>query len=372
MERFRTIPRDLRDTPLVVGELAVPLALAFTLTMTMTLASTLAGAAEAGGNGEKVEPYVVLVTEGDSTVQAVFRRYPELKASWEELARFNLLRSGNAIEVPKEMLDTDAVLSKVANFYGEAEVKRSFDDHYVPVVRNLLLREGDEIRTWRGAGVRILFEDGNYVLLKSNSRAKVVCLGSKKASAASRMQIFLKEGSIWSEMEHGLRGRFEIETPSASTIIRGTEFRVKVEPGEATRLEVLDGTVDFGIGDRTVSVGKQQGALAATDSGEVSPTPLPLPPALDAPLPQEVIRADSLDQIFHWTPVRGAESYELEIARDEEFFDIVVERQVGPEASVRVQNLEPGTYFWRASTISGGFEGSPSPTRYFVFVQLSP
>lgn len=357
MQRFRTNHRLLRR-----GAVAL---------VACVLASTTI-LVEAEENRTEQEPYVVLVTDGDSTVQAIFQRYPELKGSWEELARFNLLRSGNAIEIPKEMLTTDGVLAKVANFYGEAEVKRTFDDRYVPLVRNLLLREGDEIRTWRGAGVRILFEDGNYVLLKSNSRAKVVSLGSKKASAASRMQLFLKEGSVWSEMEKGLRGRFVIETPSASTIIRGTEFRVKVEPGEATRLEVLDGTVDFAVGDRLVSVDEQNGALAGPGSEPISPTPLPPPPALAAPLSQEVIREDALDQTFRWQRVDGAESYVFEIARDEQFFDVVLERDVGPEASVRIQNLEPGTYFWRASTVAGGFEGSPSPGRYFVFVQLSP
>jgi hypothetical protein len=328
--------------------------------------------AEAEENPQNRAPYVVLVTEGDSTAEAIFRRYPELKGSFEELARFNLLRSGNPIEIPKEMLVTDGVLAKVASFFGEAEVKRSFDDRFLPLVRNLLLREGDELRTWRGAGVRILFEDGNYVLLQSNSRAKVVSLGSKRASADSRMQLFLKEGGIWSEMEKGVRGRFEIETPSASTIIRGTEFRVKVEPGEATRLEVLDGKVDFAIGDRIVSVGNQEGALAAAGSEPVSPTRLPASPALEAPLPQEVIREDALDQTFRWQKVDGAEAYDFDVARDESFFDIVVERRVGPEPFVRIQNLEPGTYFWRVSTVARGFEGSPSATRYFVFVQLGP
>jgi FecR protein len=360
MQCFRTQFRAFR--------VAVPALLALA---SLSIAPTLTAAGAVAENDSKQEPYVVLVTQGDETVQAVFGRYPELKGSWDELARYNLLRAGNTIEVPRDMLDTDGVLAKVGSFYGESEVKRSFDDRYLPVVKNLLLREGDEIRTWRGAGVRILFEDGNYVLLRSNSRARVVSLGSKKASAASRMQLFLKEGSVWSEMEHGLRGRFEIQTPSASTIIRGTEFRVKVEPGEATRLEVLDGRVDFGVGERTVSVAKQEGALA-TGSEPVVTTALPSPPALEAPLQQEVIRADALDQVFRWQKVEGAESYDFEIARDEEFFDVMVERSVGPEASVRIQSLEPGTYFWRTSTVVHGFEGSPSATRYFVFVQLSP
>ncbi len=319
-------------------------------------------------------PFVVLMTEDDASVQSLFARYPELKGSWEELAKFNLLRPGYAVEIPSDMLDSGGVLAKVASYYGEAEVKRSFDTRFIPLIPNLLLREGDEIRTWRGSGVRILFDDGNYVLLKSQSRAKVVSLGSKPASATSRLELLLKEGSLWSEIEKEIKGRYEIRTATASTIIRGTDFRVKVEPGETTRVEVLEGRVDFQVGDRRISVGTQEGALAGGLEETLAPVPLPEAPRnLLAPEPQEVLRLDRFDAVFRWTAVDSASAYRLEIARDETFFDVVVDRRVGSGASVRIQNIEPGTYFWRASTFSSnGFEGNPTAARYFVFVQPRP
>jgi hypothetical protein len=317
-------------------------------------------------------PYVVVVTEGDGTVRAILDRYPELRASFEELARFNLLRPGRSIEIPSEMLDSKGTLAKVGSFYGEAEVKRSFDARFIPLVPNLLLREGDEIRTWRGAGARILFDDGNYVLLKSQSRATVLSLGTKNQTATSRLQLFLKEGSAWSQMEHGLRGRFEIQTPTANTIVRGTEFRVKVEPGEATRVEVLDGRVEIEMGERRLSVGEREGALAARESDSVTTATLLEAPALAFPLPEEVLRSEAFDATFRWGAVDGAELYSLEIARDDRFFDVVVERRAGPEPSVRIQGLEPGTYFWRVTSIASGFEGPPSDPRYFVFVDRRP
>jgi hypothetical protein len=210
------------------------------------------------------------------------------------------------------------------------------------------------------------------VLLKSQSRATVVSLGAREASAASRLQLFLKEGSVWSQMEHELRGRFEVKTPTANTIIRGTEFRVKVEPGEATRVEVLDGRVDFEMGERRLSVGRQEGALAVAGSDTLTPAPLPPAPELLSPLPEEVLRSESFDQMFRWSTVEGAEVYSLEISRDDRFFDLVAERRVGPETSARIQGLEPGTYFWRTTSTVRGFEGSPSRSRYFVFVDRRP
>jgi hypothetical protein len=220
--------------------------------------------------------------------------------------------------------------------------------------------------------VRILFDDGNYVLLRSQSRATIVSLGTREQPATSRLQLFLKEGSVWSQMEHELRGRFEVKTPTANTIIRGTEFRVKVEPGEATRVEVLDGRVDFEMGESRLSVGRQEGALAVNGSDALAPSPLPPAPELLAPLPQEVLRGQSFDQTFRWQSVEGAEVYSFEIARDERFFDLVAERRVGTEASVRIQGIEPGTYFWRVTSIVRGFEGSPAGSRYFVFVDRRP
>jgi hypothetical protein len=320
------------------------------------------------------QTFVVVMTEDDTSTQALFERYPEVSGSWEELAKFNLLRSGHALEIPGHLLSTDGVLAKVSSSHGEVEVKRVFDKRFIPVVNNLLLREGDEIRTWSGSGVRILFEDGSYVFVNSHTKVKVISLGESNASATSRLQILLKEGSIWSQIQKQLNRQFEIRTTTASTIIRGTRFRVKVEPGNATRVEILEGAVDFQAGGEPVSVGAQQGALALGGGEPVTPSALPQPPqSLDAPQPQEVIRSNEFDQLFRWSPVASAASYHLVIAKDNQFFDVVDERQVGPEAAVRIPSLEPGTYFWRVSAIGAdGFEGSFSDSRYFVFVKRQP
>lgn len=340
----------------------------------LSAAAVAAGSEKNSSTNRDRDPFVVVVTEDDTSTQALFERYPEVSGSWEELAKFNLLRSGQALEIPSHLLSSDGVLAKVGNTHGDVEVKRVFDKRFIPVVKNLLLREGDELRTWSGSGVRILFEDGSYVFVNSHTKVKVVSLGESDASAASRLQILLKEGSIWSEVEKQRNRQFEIRTTTASTIIRGTSFRVKVEPGDATRVEILEGAVDFQAGGDPVAVGAQQGALAVGGGEPVTSSALPPPPGnLDAPEPQEVIRSDEFDQLFGWSPVDSATSYHLVIAKDDAFFDIVDERQVGPEASVRIPSLEPGTYFWRVSAIgAGGFEGSFSESRYFVFVKRQP
>ena len=325
-------------------------------------------------NGKSKDAYVI-VTDTESNPEELFQRYPEISASWDELARFNLLKGrGTTIEMPREMLSSDHMLARIAGLYGEAEVRRSFDKRYIPLLENLLLRGGDVLRTWRHAGARILFENGNYIVLRSHSKVRLLSLKPTASSMKPNVRLELIEGNIWSRTVGKVKGTFVIETPTASTIIRGTDFRLKVEPGRATRLEVLDGTVELEAGDETVLVPANRGILAR--GGEVISELEPLPDApreLIEPQPERVVRASSFDQMFRWTSVSGAQSYRLQIARDEGFFDLAEERLTGAKTSVRITGLEPGTYFWRVTALSPtGFEGPPAGDSYFVFVKKHP
>jgi len=331
--------------------------------------------AEESATEKKNEGGYVILTDSESDPEELFRRYPEIAGSWSELARFNLLRRpGTAIEMPRELLRPDHTLAKIAGLYGEAEIQRSFDDRYIPVIENLLLREGDVVRTWRHSGARILFENGTYVVLRSHSKARLISLQASGSAGTPRVRLELMEGNIWSRTVGTPKGDFVIETPTASTIIRGTDFRLKVEAGQATRLEVLEGAVELLAGDRTLLVPAHSGILSRGDGHLTGLEPLPSAPSeLLEPQAKQVFRASVFDGVFRWTPVGGAQSYRLEIARDEGFFDLVEERLTGARTSVRINGLEPGTYFWRVSALSPtGFEGPPGNGSYFVFVEKRP
>jgi hypothetical protein len=344
------------------------------------LAAVAAGrpAEESSDKKDQKETSYIIITSSESSPEELFRQYPELATSWDELARFNLLRSpGTTIEVPRDLLATDRVLAKIAGVYGEAEVRRSFDDRYIPVVENLLLREGDLLRTWRHSGARILFDGGSQVVLRSHSKARLIALPSavpsaSGASSKARIRLELVEGNIWTRTLGGSEAGFLIETPTANTMTRGTDFRLKVEAGQATRLEVLEGEVELETGDRTVVVPSRQGALSGGDAPTLEPLPQ-APEGLIAPHAEEVFRASSFDVVFQWTPVPGAQSYRLEISRDTGFFDLAEERLTGARTDARITGLEPGTYFWRVSALSpSGFEGPPAQGSYFVFVEKRP
>jgi hypothetical protein len=349
--------------------------------MTLPIVGAMAAARPTEETADKkgrTDTSYVIITQSESSPEDLFRRYPELLSSWDELARFNLLRSpGTTIEVPRDLLTNDRILAKIAGTYGEAEVRRSFDDRYIPVVQNLLLQEGDVLRTWRHSGARIVFDSGSQVVLRSHSKARLITLpsvepSSSAASSKVRIRLELVEGNIWTRTLGGSETGFLIQTPTANTMTRGTDFRLKVEAGQATRLEVLEGEVELEAGDRTVLVPSRQGVLSGGDTPTLEALPQ-APERLLMPQAEEVFRASSFDVVFQWTPVPGAQSYRLEISRDAGFFDLVEERLTGARTDARITGLEPGTYFWRVSALSpSGFEGPPAQGSYFVYVEKRP
>jgi hypothetical protein len=186
----------------------------------------------------------------------------------------------------------------------------------------------------------------------------------------------LESGSLVAKVKKLLQrdSRFEIQTPTATSFIRGTEFRLKVEEDSSTRLEVLEGSVDFGSEADKVSVDGNFGSLVdLAGNTPAAPHALPAAPAeLFTPEDQQVLDENLATYQFSWATVANASKYHLEVASDQEFKQLVEEAWLeGANAdmmTLRIDALEPGTYFWRVSSVDDkGYESAWSKARYFVY-----
>ncbi len=187
----------------------------------------------------------------------------------------------------------------------------------------------------------------------------------------------LLDGLVEIVTAHSGEGRtaIDVETPTAIGGVRGTEFRVAVEPAAdaapvATRVETLDGAVELqGQGEVLAVTG---GHGSRVREGE-APGPLhPLPPAPVLADPPDGARPAAF--AFRWEPVDGAAGYVVEIAEDAAFHRLAHRAAVdGPEyapAQVRLPLREAG-YHWRVSAVDAdGFQGRPSPGR--ALLQAAP
>ncbi len=91
---------------------------------------------------------------------------------------------------------------------------------------------------------------------------------------------------------------------------------------------------------------------------------------LKAPLilsPEEISEVRDIDVTIEWRPVPRAAGYHVIIARDREFKKIVVDNAKISNTSLRIENLDFGTYFLKVSTLSeDAQETAFSDTRSFI------
>jgi len=324
------------------------------------------------------DDYVVVLNAEDDTPLKVYQKYLDKADFWRELTEHNLLDEGVRVRVPKHMLKTGQIPAKVSKFSGQVQIARHFDWQWVPVVENMLVSEGDWIRTRSRSSVEIRHDDGTVIRLRPNSKAMISLAGQTKSERGDVRvtQVKLESGSMIAKVNKLLQreSRFEIETPTATSFVRGTELRVKVEDQGSTRLEVLEGAVDFGSADQNISVGGNFGSLVdVAGNTPASPHALPMAPAeLLTPAEREVLNGDINGYRFSWSAVDGAVRYHLEMAADAEFKQLMDETWVsGTDAellSLSVDSLEPGTYFWRVAAVDAdGYESNWSNERYFVY-----
>ncbi len=324
------------------------------------------------------DDYIVVLTDKDTTPLNVYQKYLDSADFWRALAEHNMLGKDIRIRVPKQMLKSDQIPAKITEFSGRVEIARNFDWKWVKVVPNMLVQQGDWVRTRSRSSVEILQDDGTVIRLRPNSKAMIDLSGTTE-TARGEMRVThvkLESGSLVAKVKKLMQrdSRFEIQTPTATSFIRGTEFRVKVEDQGATRLEVLEGAVDFGDQASKVSVQGDFGSMVASSGAQPSaPQGLPSAPAeLFTPEDKQVLDDNLATYRFSWATVENAAQYHLEIATDVGFKQLVEEAWLdGSNADLvqlRVDVLEPGTYFWRVSALdSAGYEGNWSQARYFVY-----
>lgn len=108
----------------------------------------------------------------------------------------------------------------------------------------MTLSAGTTIKTDEKSRLLITFFEGSTIALESKTEVKVEVLD--RAAAGYRM-IRLRQvlGRTWSLVEKmaDTRSRFEIQTPSAHALVRGTSFIVNVNEDGSTYIGVIDGLV---------------------------------------------------------------------------------------------------------------------------------
>jgi hypothetical protein len=131
--------------------------------------------------------------------------------------------------------------ARVASVKGTA-LRRNNQRAFI-LARGDSLNPGDEVDTRGGGRVVIELTDGSVVVVHPNSR---IVMSNYRAAASMREMFRILIGRVRIKVAHygGKPNPYRVNSPTASILVRGTEFSVAVEPSGDTRVEVYEGLVE--------------------------------------------------------------------------------------------------------------------------------
>lgn len=297
-------------------------------------------------------------------------RYLKPDVPWERLKAHNQvldpyrLPPGQTLKFPIAWLRVTPAPARVVAVRGPVLVVAS-DGTEHPATEGALLMIGNLLRTGVDASVTLSFADESRLQLRENSELRFDQLSSYGKTGMVDTRLRLQQGRSSSRVTpaRGPASRYVIDSPTATSSVRGTVFRVSAGGDNASAAtEVLEGKVQ--VGNRHGRHMVPAGHASASPSAQQAPaatTPLLPAPAFD----QDHTRLTPLPVLAHWQAVAGAAGYRVEVVRLDAP-DILLFARNTAQTQLNIGDLPSGHLQLLVRAVSSeGIEGLDS-TRDFV------
>lgn len=242
---------------------------------------------------------------------------PEQLQVYNGIANDREIPVGTEIRVPIDWLKEVLAGVKVNYVFGIATLQRRGEDEHTRLLADTMLNAGDLVITGVGSAVSLKFADDTLLLIDENSEVVFDALSSFHGMGMLDTRIRLQRGRVENRVMPLKKpeSRYEIHTPAAVTVVRGTDFRVSSDSDSAqTRSEVTEGIVNITADGETVEVGEGEGTLI--EQGKPPATPRKLLPKPDLMEMSVQSTADSLH--LEWPVLAGATSYRYQVINSSE------------------------------------------------------
>jgi hypothetical protein len=151
--------------------------------------------------------------------------------------------------VDKDKVDPHGTVpgkGRIEDIQGKAEIKKAGRDFFTKAMKSMPVYPGDEIRTGPDSKVVVTLETTAINGIGPESQFVLENFEKNPDTKMVDIKVGLPGGKLWSEVGRlkTKDSRFQVETPTAVTGVRGTVFHVEVEKETAeTSVSVLSGTV---------------------------------------------------------------------------------------------------------------------------------
>jgi hypothetical protein len=266
--------------------------------------------------------------------------------------------------------------ARVMELHGVVEVLEPGRADWKLVGLNEILRNGARVKTRKSSTATLKFDDGSSIHIKSNSLVMIRELVEDDMTKMKWSNIELGESEIEALIkEPNVQGsNFTITLPdkSEANIQEESNLSVKVNNKNRSVVKVFMGRVDIHSGERQVALSTRE-AVVLDPRGKnrnqpLEPISIPLPPRLIYPANVQLLTMNRFNQnpiYFRWTTVDDAEAYQIELATDYYFYELVEDKKL-EDNRAKLTKLPPGNYYWRVSSLNqSSLSSEPSPFNSF-------
>jgi hypothetical protein len=308
--------------------------------------------------------WIYTVAEGDN-LWDLSEKHLDSQLRFEQVRRLNnvkfpkRMRPGTRLRIPMEWIRSNPVPARIDAIRGRVELTRADGTQEADLSTGSTIHLGDSLKTGKNSSAAVIFADGSVLTLHSASEMRFDHLSAHGETGMVDSRLHLIDGRLDTRVKPavGPGSRFEIQTPSAISAVRGTEYRAAITAGgESSNIEVLRGKVKVTGARKPRLVATGFGTQIAKGKAPTRPRRLLPAPKLD-PVPE---RIRQLNWPLTWQAINKAASYRVEIGAGQTIGTLVWE-QVVPHARIPLPDLPDGAYQVRVRGIdSQGLEGTNS------------
>ena len=316
------------------------------------------------------EDYVYQVVKGD-TVIGLSARLLNKPADWAAIVRHNRMRNANLVlpgqelRIPLPLLNSKLEPVTVTHVQGDVKASTGAGAPSSVLALGATLAEGAQVVTGKDGYVTLKLRDGSVVRVQSGTEMQVErqrnypdvgILESVMKVISGRVESLVQKFRS-GDTKETKQTRHSINTQLANLAVRGTEFRVTMDPKTTeTRGEVLSGAVAVVADGSSAGAKRLDGGFGSVvDANKTVSDPVAL---LAAPDVAQLANLQERTLLrFRLPALDGARGYRAQVARDAEFNAVVAEI-VSPSPELRVTNIDDGGYYLRVRGVDArGLEG---------------
>ncbi len=313
------------------------------------------------------EDYVVKPGDTCTSIAEKFfgdkRRYDFIHAYNDLSADSHACVAGRKLKIAKIPPVPDALLGQKG---GEVRARGPEQADWNDAQTGMDLYSAWRLNTLEKAKAEIAFQDTSTLIMSANTLVVIYGQSQEKSKIVPAHTV-LETGRLRSRLDE-LAG-VKIESPSSTAELGSGQAQVTVEEDGLTRVENHLGGSAKVVGKAGGEVSVKEGMGTRIKVNQKPEPPRPLPPTPVWTGKDDVVlgfKGIGATIILEWKPVKVAESYYVELAKDARGVNVVESVFVpGDKTRLEVKGVPAGTYYAVVSAVDADkFESVPTAVRH--------